>query len=146
MSSAILLDTSIILDMALPGRPEHEAAVLLANEVADNVQLSAYVAATSLKDAYYVLSRGGNEAPARQYIRQAIDFFELAAVDADICRLASASDEPDFEDGIIRACAERVGVDYIISRDAGAYARSAIRRLSAREYVDLFCKPEPIAW
>lgn len=52
------------------------------------------------------------------------------------------SDEPDFEDGIIRACAEAAGADFIISRDERAFARSPIKRMSAQEYIDLFVPTE----
>ena len=45
------------------------------------------------------------------------------------------SDEPDFEDGIVRACAERWKADYIISRDEKAYANSHIKRVTAEEYL-----------
>lgn len=54
------------------------------------------------------------------------------------------SNEPDFEDGLIRACAEHVGVDYIISRDEAAFAKSPIKRLSPRQYLDEFCEVEDV--
>ena len=144
MPSKILLDTNILLDIALPGRPDHESALLLANEIAYNAGLTAYMAATSAKDVYYVLGRGGNEKAARDYLGQMLDFFELVAVDMDVCRAAYLLDEPDFEDCIIRTCAEQIDADCIISRDEGAYRRSTVRRMSAREYVDLFCDVESV--
>lgn len=58
------------------------------------------------------------------------------------CVCHALSDEPDFEDGIIRACAEAAGADFIISRDERAFARSPIKRLSAQEYIDLFVPTE----
>lgn len=103
-----------------------------------------YVSSLSLKDAYYILSKYANEPSAREFVLAAIDLFEVVAVDATVCRMAALSDEPDLEDGIIRVCAEQVDADFILSRDKHAFERSSIRRLSAQEYLQLFCDIEEI--
>ena len=133
-----LVDTNILLDAAMPARPDHEAALLLLDEIA-YAELEGIIAATSLKDVYYILSKYYGEPHARSFAKAALDAFEISVVDDVICRNAAASDEPDFEDGIVRACAESSGADFILSRDGDAFRTSRIRRLSARDYVDLFC-------
>ena len=100
------------------------------------------VAASSLKDAYFVLSKYADEASAREFVKAAIEAFTVIAIDDALCRTAANGNEPDFEDGIIRACAEREGASFIISRDEKAFLRSPVKRLSAREYADLFCDYE----
>ena len=50
----------------------------------------------------------------------------------------AAKDEPDFEDGCIRATAERAQVDFLITRDQSAYARSWVKTYSARDFLSLF--------
>lgn len=45
---------------------------------------------------------------------------------------------------MLRACAEHGGVDYIISRDEAAFAKSPIKRLSPRQYLDKFCEVEDV--
>ena len=72
--------------------------------------------------------------------------FTVVAVDDSICRMAARSNKPVFEDGIVRACAERMRVDFIISRDEKAFLHSPIKRLSARDYVDLFCDVKQAAF
>ncbi len=138
MNKKILLDTNILLDAAIGERPGWAAATLLIDEVAFS-EVEGYVAALSLKDVYYVLTKYADEAAARQFIGALMELFEIVAVDSTICRNALESDEKDFEDGLVRACAETVSVDFIISRDERAFARSSVKRLSAQEYVDLFC-------
>ena len=55
MSSKVLLDTNVMLDLAL-ARPEgFDAAATIAEAVAYE-EVVAYVCATSLKDLYYILS------------------------------------------------------------------------------------------
>lgn len=139
MKRAILLDTNVILDAAVEGRPQRLAAQLLFDEIAYTASLRACIAATSLKDVYYILTKSGSEAEARKQVADLMKLVDVIAVDEDVCKQALFSDEPDFGDGIVRECAEREGVDYIISRDERAFRRSSVRRLSAQEYVDLFC-------
>ena len=143
MPRSVFVDTNILVDAAVPGREFHPAALMLEEEVAYG-GLQAYIAATSLKDIYYLVKRETDEAFAREYVQCLMRLYATAAVDAAICEQAAFSDEPDFEDGIIRACAESLGVDYIISRDQAAFENSSIKRLSAQEYVEAFTDFEPV--
>lgn len=137
MSSKVLLDTNIMLDLAL-SRPEgFDAAATIAEAIAHE-EVIGYVCATSLKDMYYILTKAMGEKDARTYIEAVMGDFVICGVDYALCRQAIASDEPDFEDGIVRACAENIGVDLIITRDADAFARSTVKAMTSQEYVDLF--------
>lgn len=144
MKTRVLIDTNIILDAAMSERLGWGAATMLLDEVAYG-RVEAYVASSSLKDVYYVLTKYSDEPTAREYIGAAMDAFTLVPVDEEVCRAAVKSNEPDFEDGIIRACAERENVSFIISRDEASFKASAIKRLSAQEYLDLFCKVEEVS-
>ena len=143
MTRRLLIDTNILLDAAMGERPGWEAATLLIDELAFE-DVIGYVSALSLKDVYYVLTKYADEHAARSFVLATMDLLTVAGVDGALCRLAALSDEPDFEDGIIRTCAESLPVDFIISRDEKAFAHSPIRRLSAQEYVDLFCVTEEV--
>lgn len=116
---------------------------MLLDEIAYG-NLEGFIAATTLKDAYFVLGKYAGESEAREFVLAALDAFSVIGVDDSLCRMAARSNEPDFEDGIIRACAEQEGVDFIISRDEKAFLKSSIKRLSARDYVDLFCEYEEL--
>ena len=143
MPHKALLDTNILLDAAIRERPGWTAAQLLLDEVTVG-KLEAFVAATSLKDVYYVLGKYQDSSFANEYLAATLDAFTLVAVDESICRTALRSNEPDFEDGIIRACAESIQADFIVSRDAAAFKAAKIRRLTAQEYVDAFCAVEEV--
>ena len=54
---------------------------------------------------------------------------------SEIAEQAFRSEEPDFEDGIIRASAEAAGCDVIVSRDIKAFATCQIPRLEPRDLV-----------
>ena len=102
MSSKVLLDTNVMLDLAL-ARPEgFDAAAAIAEAVAYE-EVVAYVCATSLKDLYYILSKAMGEKDARTYIKAVMDDFIICSVDYALCRQAADSDEPDFEEITLEA-------------------------------------------
>ena len=143
MNNRVLVDTNIILDAAMSERPGWPEATLLLDEIAYGAT-TGLIVATSLKDIYYVLTKYAGEPAARSFISSALDAFETVPVDELVCRSAAKSNEPDFEDGIVRACAENAHADFIISRNAAAFRRSKIKRVTAREYLDLFCEVETV--
>ncbi|WP_165046264.1 PIN domain-containing protein [Adlercreutzia sp. ZJ138] len=144
MSRKLLVDTNILLDAAMGERPGWAAATMLIDEITYE-DVHGYVCAGSLKDVYYVLTKYADEKAAREFIVALMDLFEVVAIDYALCHIAATSDEPDFEDGLIRACAESVPVDFIISRDEKAFKRSPIKRLSAQDYLDLFCEVDEVS-
>lgn len=90
-----------------------------------------------LKDVYYILARGGREAKAREAISLLTDLLVVAPVGAEECELALHEGEPDFEDGLVRACAELNDVDFILTRDARAFKRSSVRSVTCAEYLEI---------
>ena len=54
------------------------------------------------------------------------------------CELSLGCGEPDFEDGLIRACAELNDVDVILTRSADAFKRSKVRAMTCAEYLETF--------
>lgn len=64
--------------------------------------------------------------------------FEVEDLDVEICSIALEPDEPDYEDGCIRAIAESAQIDFIITRDEAAFARSWAKSYSAKRFLELF--------
>ena len=143
MNRKLLVDTNIFLDVAIDAREEHVPGLLLWDEFLYG-EIEGYVAATSLKDVYYILGKYEGESRSRDFIEAILKIFQVVPVDALVCKTAIRSNEPDFEDGIVRECAESIPVDFIISRDKSAFGRSYIKCLTAQEYIDFFCDIEEI--
>lgn len=143
MNRKLLADTNIFLDVAIDAREEHVPGLLLWDEFLYG-EIEGYVAATSLKDVYYILGKYEGESRSRDFIEAILKIFQVVPVDALVCKTAIRSNEPDFEDGIVRECAESIPVDFIISRDKSAFGRSYIKCLTAQEYLDFFCDIEEI--
>jgi len=132
----VLIDTNILLDFFEAPRPEHQVAVAAVLAMAEKGVVTC-LAATSLKDLYYVLCRHLDEPTARVAVKAVLETMTLLPVDDNCCRHALASSEPDFEDAIIRAAAEIAHVDYLISRDTHAFIGSTVPRVNARDILKM---------
>lgn len=135
-SSRLLFDTDVVLDAVCPERPQSKEAcevLRLCNGEGD----MGIVAVGSLKDAYYILCRQYGEPCARTSIEKLTELLVIASTSAEECELSLHGNEPDFEDGLIRACAELNDVDFILTRDARAFARSKVRAVTCAEYLKI---------
>lgn len=61
----------------------------------------------------------------------------VAPVGAEECEFALHEGEPNFEDGLVRACAELNDVDFILTRDARAFKRPSVRAVTCAEYLEI---------
>jgi predicted nucleic acid-binding protein len=134
--SRLLLDTNILLDAVMRGRPQSAEA----RQVLDRCNGwgdMGLVAAVSLKDLYYVLGKCWGEPTARECVERLMGLVVVAPVGGEEADLALHAGEPDFEDGLVRACAELNDVDFIITRDAAAFRKSRVRSVTAAEYLQI---------
>ena len=130
------LDTNVLLDCVDPSREFHDDAVRLIAQCNGGGDMG-IASSHSLKDAYYIMSKLYGEPRAREAVRILTDLVVVGPIGAEETLLALDSNEPDFEDGLVRACAELNDVDFIISRDEKAFRKATTRRLTAAEYLDM---------
>lgn len=134
----LLLDTNFIIDMFVDSRPQHKEAQQVAL-YADQGKADCYVLVSSLKDAYYLLCRHyRDEKSSRKLIQEMLDNFSIIDLTSSIALAALISDEPDYEDGLVRCAAESAGCDFIVSRDASAFSGSKVRRIDQIEALAIF--------
>ena len=132
----LLLDTNILLDAILSNREHSSEAQALIDRCCGWGDLG-MTCCLSLKDTYYIATRVHGEAWAREAVGRLMGLLQVAPVDAETCTKALGSDEPDFEHGIIRACAELNDVDFIVTRDKDAFAHSTVRSVTAAQYLEI---------
>ncbi len=113
----IALDTNIVLD-AICNRKEAAVAQALFMEVAEDRAVGV-ITANAVTDIYYIARKSVGSESAREAVKNLMTLFDIAAVDGDICGSAVYSKMDDFEDAVFAFAAEREGVDYIATRDAG---------------------------
>ncbi|MCL2091090.1 MAG: PIN domain-containing protein [Micrococcales bacterium] len=124
MAKAVL-DTNVVLDFLDSGRPEHTTAVALVSALV-TADTSLCLPATSLKDVYYILTRTSGEPVARRAVTTLAQTMTILPVDSTTCDDALANHEPDFEDGLVRACAETAAADWIVTRDQAGFTGSSV--------------------
>ena len=134
--SRLLLDTNILLDAVMRERPQSAEARRVLDRCNGGGDMG-LVAAVSLKDLYYVLGKCWGEPTARACVERLMGLVVVAPVGGEEADLALHAGEPDFEDGLVRACAELNDVDFIITRDAAAFRKSCVRSVSAAEYLEI---------
>lgn len=131
----ILLDTDILLDVALD-RSEHvepAAALLRHLEVRPK---TAFVAWHTLSNVYYLIksSRGGED--ARHFVGDLTGFVLVAPTDTDEFRFATKLGLSDFEDCMQVAAARACGARAIVTRNTKDFRASPIPAISPTEALD----------
>ena len=135
----VLLDTNVLLDYLDARRSEHDTARRLVRAILAHGG-SPVAPASSYKDVYYVLHRSlGSEGDARALVRGLVECVPITPLDLRGTDLApaAASDEPDFEDGLVRQLAERERLVAIVTRDASAFRSSFVPTFDPREFLSL---------
>ncbi len=136
--TSLLFDANALIYWACPSSPHHKDVYRLLRATLES-RGSAYALASSLNEVYYVLHRHYmDETDARASIRDMAETFDLVDLTGIIVFESIDSNEPDYEDGLIRAAAEHLQVDAIISYDKDAFKSSFIPKMTAVEALAAF--------
>ncbi len=118
-----LVDTNVILDIALKRDPFCSAAVSLL-KVSEQKGVRLYVTATTITDLYYIIRRARDKATAYSFLRDLLSVFEVAAVGRQEVLAALDSDVSDFEDAVQSAVARQEAIDTIITRNGSDFSKA----------------------
>lgn len=133
--SRVLVDTNVLLDLVSESRPDN-ADTLAAVSRALRSGAELLVLASSLKDVYYVYERHyGSDADARRAVALLMDLTRVVDLTVGMAAAALVSDEPDYEDGIVRAAAEAHGCDLLLTRDAPGFLGAGFEKVTAQELI-----------
>jgi len=121
----ILLDTDVLIDVALGRAPHVDAAAELLDYL-ERAPRRAFVAWHTLSNFYYLVrpTRGG--AAAKDFIEDLTDFVTVAPTDTEALRYATSLPMPDFEDAMQVAAARACGAEFIVTRNVKDFRRSPI--------------------
>ncbi len=134
----ILLDTDVLIDIALDRRPHADPAAELLDRIEHGAE-SACIAWHTVSNFYYLVapSRGGGS--ARDFLVELTRFATVAATGTEALRYAADLPMADFEDALQVAAARACGARLIVTRNVRDYARSPIRAVDPRQALsDLF--------
>lgn len=132
----ILLDTNILLDVALRREPffADSAAVLT---WAEQNPGHAAIAWHSIANLAYLVKQD-----ARAFIADLLEFAEVGAGDARAVRQALRMPTRDLEDALQASAAIEFGADMIVTRDIQDFKRLTISPITPEQFAKRFCKSQ----
>lgn len=131
----LLVDVNAAVALILAPYESHVPMAKLMRSVASG-QAEAVYPAASVNELYYVLMHNARkdlrlaDPDARRAIEAFCGLVKLADVTAPVVHEALSSDEPDYEDAVVRAVAERCACDAIVTSDRKAFANSFVKSLT----------------
>ena len=128
----ILLDTDVLIDVALDRRPHSDPASRLLDRVEQGAE-GAFIAWHSVSNLYYLVAPALGGVNARDFIAQLTRFIDVAATDTEGIQYAAALPMPDFEDAMQVAAARACGARHIVTRNINDYERSPIPAVEPHE-------------
>ena len=128
----ILLDTDVLIDIALDRNPYSEPASDLLDVIERGAE-GACIVWHSISNLYYLVSPAQGGLSARDFIVELIRIVEVAATDTEAVRYAAKLPMSDFEDAMQVAAARACGARYIVTRNIRDYVRSPIPAISPHQ-------------
>ena len=112
----ILVDTNVILDFFLSREPYDKSAKEIF-KLNYEEEIEVFTTASSITDIFFISEKKIGNEKARQAIHDLLAMLEIIEVDGIDCRNALKLAIPDFEDALVIVCADKVNIDFIVTRD-----------------------------
>ena len=125
----MLLDTDILIDVALDRRPYSGPASNLLDRI-ERGREKAFIAWHTVSTFYYLVARSRDGMSARDFIVDLVRFVAIAETGTDALRYAAALPMTDFEDAMQVAAARSCGARHIVTRNVKDFASSPIRAIT----------------
>lgn len=134
----IIIDNNVIIDVFQNRKPfvKFSSRIL---RLAETKQIKGYITANSITDIHYVLKRSLKD---KQKLYTAIDILlklvDIIDVTAKDVRKAFHLGIRDFEDELICVCAERIKIDYVITRNTKDFTNSSVPAITPEDFLTMF--------
>lgn len=132
----VFIDTNIVLDVLMNRSPFCETSKTIL-ELANDGAIKAAVAAVSLCNIFFIVSKTAGSGKAHEVIAELLEIFSVVDTSASILKKAANAHWPDFEDAIQYHSAIFFRATAIISRDASGFKKSHIAVLTPPEFLAL---------
>lgn len=128
----VLIDTNIILDVLCNRHDflEDSAKVFKLCEVR---KISGYVSALSIPNIIYIMRKELDGKEIKDILEKLSLIFSIADLRADDLKKAADMGFKDYEDAVQSACASRIRMDYIITRNIKDFAGSKVAAIKPSE-------------
>ncbi len=130
----LLLDTNIILDIALYREPHFQDSATVFKKI-DNKLVFGFVTATTVTDIYYISKKGKGHNEAIEFIANLLQIVDVLGVDKEVILSSIESEFLDFEDAIQSIVSSFNNIDIIITRNTKDFLNSEIKAISPSEFL-----------
>lgn len=131
----ILLDTDVLLDVALDRAPHADSSVALLDLLERRPRM-AFVAWHTMANFFYLVRPFSGADRARDFLVDLTEFVTVAPTDTEDFRYAAALDLSDLEDAMQVAAARTCGAQYIATRNVKDFKKSPIPARTPAQLVD----------
>ncbi len=131
----VLIDTDILLDVALNREPFVAYSAKLIDRVEQNI-IEGFIAWHSLSNFYYLIASSSGKKKTKAFISELLKFVNVSSTDTKSAEYALSLDVPDFEDALQMSAAKECNADYIITRNIKHYKKSPILAITPKELLD----------
>lgn len=131
----ILIDTDVLIDVALDRQPFSDAA----SELLDSLQAGpkrAFVAWHTLSNFYYLVAPASGDSDVRAFISELVGFVAVADCGTDAMDFALQLGMADFEDAMQVAAARASGARFVITRNVRDFRSSPIPAITPAEALE----------
>lgn len=122
----LLIDTDVLIDVALDRQPFSEKAVRLLEMLETGTAHQGFVAWHSLANFYYLVSANKDRHLAHDFICELLVFIQVAPTGTQQARDALSLGLSDFEDALQVVAATACQARYIVTRNIRHYRKSPI--------------------
>lgn len=138
---SFVIDSNALIYWLHAGSPKYEEVNAFLGAALEQ-DCGVYVLSSSLNEVYYALhTHYLSEADARASTSEVADLLDVVELTGLLVHQSLAGNEPDYEDGLIRALAEHYEVDAIVSYDRKAFRASRIPKLTAGKALSTLMVP-----
>ncbi|MBD2104323.1 type II toxin-antitoxin system VapC family toxin [Leptolyngbya sp. FACHB-261] len=131
----ILLDTNIVIDLALQRQPYVEESDQIFSLIEQGL-IEGYVSASTLSDLYYIIRKQQGHGWTLKFLKRLTSICSIATVDQAIIAMALNIDFRDFEDAIQYSCAVLNQLDAIVTRNQQDFVSSTLRILTPATLIE----------
>lgn len=136
----VLLDTNVVLDIALDRQPFAAAACEILEAAGEAKELHLCIGGSSATDIYYVLRKEVGGKPALEFLEDLLLAADVCEVNKPVLARALATSFADFEDAVQSCAAELASVDLIVTRNVTDYKESALPAITPNEFVGCYLR------
>jgi predicted nucleic acid-binding protein len=125
----VLLDTDVLVDIALDRKPHAESASALVDAL-ERRPGTGFIAWHSISNLYYLVAPSRGKTSARTFLLDLAKFVRVSETTTESLRFAGELDMRDFEDAMQVAAAVACSADLIATRNVRDYAKAPVEAVA----------------